>query len=67
MKRNFLLAMICLLCSAMLTAQQIKTDNSLLWKVSGNGLKKPSYLFGTCHFLSSGFVDTMQAVKNAYK
>lgn len=24
-------------------------DNSLLWKISGNGLSEPSYLFGTVH------------------
>ncbi len=26
-------------------------DNSLLWEISGNGLKKPSYLFGTFHLM----------------
>lgn len=26
-----------------------KEDHNLLWKISGNGLKKPSYLFGTMH------------------
>jgi uncharacterized protein YbaP (TraB family) len=26
-----------------------KLENSLLWKISGNGLTKPSYLFGTIH------------------
>lgn len=26
-------------------------ENTLLWKISGNGLKKPSYLFGTIHML----------------
>lgn len=26
-------------------------ENSLLWKISGNGLTKPSYLFGTMHML----------------
>lgn len=26
-------------------------DNSLLWEISGNGLKKPSYLFGTIHVI----------------
>lgn len=26
-----------------------KSENSLLWKISGNGLSKPSYLFGTIH------------------
>lgn len=28
-----------------------QNDNSLLWEVSGNGLKKPSYLFGTFHMM----------------
>src|SRR5450631_4115284 len=27
------------------------TPHTLLWKVSGRGLKKPSYLFGTMHVL----------------
>ena len=31
--------------------QSSKTDNSLLWEISGNGLKKPSYLFGTFHMM----------------
>ncbi|MES1216566.1 MAG: TraB/GumN family protein [Bacteroidota bacterium] len=26
-------------------------NNTLLWKISGNGLQKPSYLFGTIHML----------------
>jgi uncharacterized protein len=26
-------------------------ENTLLWKISGNGLDKPSYLFGTIHML----------------
>ncbi len=40
----------------------LKLENSLLWKIEGNGLSKPSYLFGTIHlikadkyFLPSGF------------
>jgi uncharacterized protein len=66
MKRNFLLATLCLLWSAVVTAQQNSIDNALLWKITGNGLQKPSYLFGTYHFLSNGFVDTLPAVKNAY-
>ena len=41
-------------------------ENSLLWKVTGNSLKEPSYLFGTYHFLSNGFVDTIPAIKKAY-
>lgn len=32
-------------------AQQGKSEKTLLWKISGNGLQKPSYLFGTIHML----------------
>lgn len=32
-------------------AQGGKENNTLLWKISGNGLTKPSYLFGTMHLL----------------
>ena len=41
--------------------------NSLLWEVSGNGLKKPSYLFGTYHLLRSSLVDEYPEVKRALK
>lgn len=66
MKKNFLLAVLCLL-STQFFAQIITTENSILWKVTGNGLQKPSYLFGTYHFLSNAFVDTMPFVMQAYK
>ena len=32
-------------------AQSEKENNTLLWKISGNGLNKPSYLFGTIHMI----------------
>jgi uncharacterized protein YbaP (TraB family) len=32
-------------------AQTSKSENSVLWEVSGNGLAKPSYLFGTVHMI----------------
>ena len=40
-----------LLLLALLTgmANAQTNENSLLWKISGNGLAKPSYLFGTIH------------------
>ena len=31
------------------TAQSQKLPKTLLWKISGNGLKKPSYIYGTFH------------------
>jgi uncharacterized protein len=30
---------------------QSKDNNTLLWEISGNGLKQPSYLFGTFHMM----------------
>lgn len=34
------------------SAEQLTpTDNALLWKISGNGLSKPSYLYGTIHLI----------------
>ena len=65
MKKIFLLLALYILTFS--TFSQSRTDNTLLWRISGNGLKKPSYLFGTYHFLTNGFVDTLKAVKNAYR
>jgi uncharacterized protein YbaP (TraB family) len=32
-----------------------KNKKSLLWRISGNGLERPSYLFGTVHILDSAY------------
>lgn len=40
-------------------------DNSLLWEVSGNGLSKPSYLFGTFHLLCKDDIKFSDALKQA--
>lgn len=45
MRKTFIAAIS--LCCAFASAQ--KLDNAVLWKISGNGLKKPSYLMGTVH------------------
>jgi len=33
------------------SGKQQSLENSLLWKISGNGLTKPSYLYGTIHMI----------------
>ena len=33
--------------------EPLTSNNSLLWQISGNGLKAPSYLFGTMHIISN--------------
>jgi uncharacterized protein len=46
---------------------QVKTnDNSLLWEVSGNGLTKPSYLFGTVHMICGKDYVLKSKVKDAF-
>lgn len=41
--------------------------NSLLWKITGNGLEKPSYLFGTHHLVPASFLDTIPGIKAAFE
>lgn len=53
--------------SITLSAQTKKTSNSLLWEISGNGLKKPSYLFGTHHLIGAKFADTMNVLQQKLK
>ena len=45
-----LLLFLLIICSVNAKAQQQK-NKSLLWEISGNGLKQPSYLFGTIHMI----------------
>src|SRR6478752_2807120 len=47
MRKVIVLLFIATLCSNFLFAQQL--PSTLLWRISGNGLQKPSYLYGTMH------------------
>jgi len=42
-----------------------KPENSLLWEVSGNGLSKPSYLYGTIHMICSADYFLSEKTKKA--
>lgn len=50
MRKSVLLWIILLVQLPPAIAQQT-LENSLLWKISGNGLEQPSYLFGTIHVI----------------
>jgi uncharacterized protein YbaP (TraB family) len=52
MKRYGCFAFILFLGATQLVAQPPKS--SLLWEINGNGLEKPSYLFGTFHLMCRG-------------
>lgn len=47
--RNFVFFLFGFLCYSFTIAQQSPQYNGLLWRISGNGLKAPSYLYGTMH------------------
>lgn len=56
--------------TTILLSGQSKKYPALLWEVSGNGLKKPSYLYGTMHVsnkvafhLSDQFFDALKSVE----
>jgi len=55
-----------LLLLALLTATAVSAQ-SLLWKVSGNGLRQPSYLFGTYHLLRDSYLESNTRVRDAYR
>jgi len=43
-----------LTCITVLAQQKGQNDHSLLWQISGKGLSRPSYLFGTIHIICAG-------------
>src|ERR1035437_9166405 len=55
-------------CKAQPTALKVQNDNNtLLWEVSGNGLSKPSYLFGTFHLMCKEDIHLSEQLKKAMK
>jgi uncharacterized protein YbaP (TraB family) len=44
-----------------------KLENSLLWEVSGKGLEKPSYLYGTIHMICSPDYFLSEKTKKAFE
>jgi uncharacterized protein len=53
--------------TALFSSAQNKTENSLLWEISGNGLTKPSYLFGTIHMICKEDFFMTQEVTEKFK
>lgn len=41
-------------------------EQSLLWKISGNGLKKPSYLYGTIHLIPKDQFVLTESTREAF-
>lgn len=66
---RYVLLLFTLFISLFSNAQEL--EKSLLWKISGNGLKKPSYLFGTIHLtcdtsLDENTLNALEATEQLY-
>ena len=57
MRRSFLFVVLTLIA--------LSSSAQLLWKVSGNGLEKPSYVLGTYHLASESMIDKIPGMKQA--
>lgn len=44
---------------------QKKTDQTLLWRISGNGLQAPSYIFGTIHMICADDIQLSDSLTKA--
>ncbi|PTQ99298.1 hypothetical protein C8P68_102114 [Mucilaginibacter yixingensis] len=57
--------LLCTACHAQSKPTQY-TNSGLLWEISGNGLKSPSYLFGTYHLAGKSFADSLSTIKEKF-
>src|ERR1700712_5003625 len=66
---KFMLALALLFTASVAHAQQphAKKYPALLWEITGNGLSKPSYLFGTMHVSSKMVFHLSDSFYNAIK
>lgn len=51
--------------SLLLMLVALGAQAQLLWKISGNGLQKPSYIIGTYHLAPVTFTDSIKGLKEA--
>ena len=54
-----------ILLMAFAVVAAVSAQAQLLYKISGNGLTKPSYIIGTYHLAPVSFVDSIPGVKDA--
>lgn len=66
-KIRFLLSALILTIGAQIATSQAPTEKALLWKISGNGLESPSYLFGTIHIICEDEYVMTEAIQSAIK
>jgi len=68
MKKVVLLSLfvVATLFGGSINAQTSTTEKSLLWKISGNGLKQESYLYGTVHMMCESDFKIAEKTQKAF-
>lgn len=67
MRLEFVFFLLTLTAATQEKKVNIESEQTLLWKISGNGLTKPSYLFGTIHLLCADDAVLSNNMKNAIR
>ncbi|WP_207493460.1 TraB/GumN family protein [Aridibaculum aurantiacum] len=65
--RFFIFSIIFFLAAINIATAQVPTEKTLLWEVSGNGLQKPSYLFGTLHLICPSDLNMSKEVVQRFR
>lgn len=60
------LTFLLLLSLSLTSCAKPKQQTGLLWKISGNNLEQPSYLFGTHHLVPLSFLDSIDGLDKAF-
>ena len=66
MKKLFFITILTFFVCTVSAQEGNEKTGSLLWKISGNGLEHPSYIFGTHHLFPFSFLDSIVGVKQAF-
>jgi uncharacterized protein YbaP (TraB family) len=64
---KYVLAVFVTCCFTAFSFAQIPTEKTLLWKISGKGIRHASYLYGTIHVLCTDQIIIDTSIKTAFK
>ncbi len=60
------ITLLLLLSISLTSCAKPQQETGLLWKISGNNLEQPSYLFGTHHLVPLSFLDSITGIDEAF-
>jgi len=67
MKKLFLVPILALVMQTSFAQANSEKTGSLLWRISGNNLAQPSYVFGTHHLFPLRFLETVSGLNAAFE